>query len=158
MQNVITIERELVPVEKIAFVEPFEPLPDAPFKPEKPYKSRVVLLNREFVLTETPPAAFAEANGFRLLPDDNVATNPMISFRVESFAPTEAFKPSKPYQTRLMWRGPDGDGHSKLLLTKPEMVVEIALRGQTNPGSERKARPRRPTRRVSRQATPRAEA
>jgi hypothetical protein len=159
MENVLTIGRELVPVEQIAYIEAFEPPADGQFKPDKPYKGRVVLLNREFVLTETTPQAFAEANGFRLLPEDNVATNPAIPFRVESFAPTEDFNPAKPYQTRLMWRGPDGDGHSKLLLTKPEMVVAIALRGNTEADSERKARPRRPAQsRGRRRAAPRVEA
>jgi hypothetical protein len=158
MQNVIVIGRELVPVEQIAYIEPFEPSANGQFKPDKPYKGRVVLLNRETVLTETTPQEFAEANGFRLLPDDNVATNPTIIFRVESFAPTEDFNPAKPYQTRLMWRGPDGNLHSKLLLTKPEMVIAIALRGETEPGTERKARPRRPAQsRGRKRATPRAE-
>jgi hypothetical protein len=54
---------------------------------------RVVLLNRETVLTEATPQEFANANGFRLLPEDNVATNPAITFRVGSFAPTEDFNP-----------------------------------------------------------------
>jgi len=154
MQDVITIGRELVPVAQIAYIEAFEPPADGQFKPEKPYKSRVVLLNRETVLTETAPQEFAEANGFRLLPEDNVATNPAITFRVESFAPTEEFNPAKSYQTRLMWRGPDGNSHSKLLLSKPEMVIAIALRGETDTGADRKARPRRP----ARQRTPRKQA
>jgi hypothetical protein len=59
MQNVITIGRELVPVEQIAYIEAFEP--NGQFKPDKPYKGRVVLLNRETVLTETAPQDFAEA-------------------------------------------------------------------------------------------------
>jgi hypothetical protein len=91
MQNVITIGRELVPVEQIAYVEPFEPAANGQFKPDKPYKGRVVLLNRETVLTETAPQEFAEAHGFRLLPEDNVATNPLITFRVASFVPTQDF-------------------------------------------------------------------
>ena len=124
--------------------EPFEPPANGQFKPEKPYKGRVVLLNRETVLTETAPQEFAEAHGFRLLPEDNVATNPLITFRVASFVPTQDFNPAKPYQTRLTWRAPDGNSHSKLLLTKPETVIAIALRGETEPGDERKARPRGP--------------
>jgi hypothetical protein len=96
MQNVITIGRELVPVEQIAYVEPFEPPANGQFKPDKPYKGRVVLLNRETVLTETAPQEFAEAHGFRLLPEDNVATNPAIAFRVENFVPTDDFNPAKP--------------------------------------------------------------
>jgi len=157
MENVITIGRALVPVEQIAYIEAFEPSANEQFKPDKPYKGRVVLLNREYVLTETAPQEFAEANGFRLLPEDNVATNPAITFRVESFAPTEDFNPAKPYQTRLMWRNPDGSSHSKLLLTKPELVIAIALRGETEPGNERKARPRRPAQpRTRRRPAPRA--
>jgi hypothetical protein len=85
------------------------------------------------VLTETAPAEFAEAHGFRLLPEGNVATNPLITFRVASFSPTDDFNPAKPYQTRLTWRAPDGNSHRKLLLTKPEVVVAIALRGETYP-------------------------
>jgi hypothetical protein len=96
------------------------------------------------VLTEIAPQEFAEAHGFRLLPEDNVATSPMVIFRVRSFEPTEDFNPAKPYQTRLMWRAPDGNSYSKLLLTKPEMVIAIVMRGETEPGSERKAQPRRP--------------
>jgi hypothetical protein len=143
MQNVIIIGREHVPVENIAYVEAFETPADGQFKSDKAYKGRVVLLNRETVLTEAAPSEFAEANGFRLLPEDNVATNPLVTtFRVGSFAPTEDFKPTKPYQTRLMWRGPDGNSYSKLLLTKPETVIAIALRGESEPGSA--SRPRRP--------------
>jgi hypothetical protein len=160
MQNVITIGRELVAVEQIAYIEPFEPSPNGQFKRDKPYKGRVVLLNRETVLTEDAPRDFAEANGFRLLPEDNVATNSLISFRVRSFAPSDDYNPGKPFQTRLMWRDPNGDSRSKLLFTKPEMVIAIVLRGETEPGVERKARPRRPAQARSsrKRTTPRAEA
>jgi len=158
MQDVITIGRELVPVAQIAYIEAFEPPADGQFKPDKPYKGRVVLFDREFVLTETAPTEFAKENGFRLLPEDNVAINPAITFRVEIFAPTEDFNPAKPYQTRLMWRGPDGNRHSKLLLTKPEIVLAIASRGETGPVNESKTRPRRPAQpRARRRAAPRAE-
>ena len=115
----------MVPVEQIAYVEPFEPPANGQFIPDKPY------FNRETVLTETAPQEFAEAHGFRLLPEDNVATNPLITFRVASFVPTQDFNPAKPYQTKLTWRAPDGNSHSKLLLTKPETVIAIALRGET---------------------------
>jgi hypothetical protein len=121
---------------------------------------RVVLLNREGVLTEDTPQEFAEANEFRFLPEDNVATNPLISFRVRSFAPTVDYNPAKLYQTRLMWRDLAGDSRSKLLLTKPEMVIAIVLRGETEPGASRKARPRRPaqSRAPRKRGGPRAEA
>jgi hypothetical protein len=50
-------------------------------------------------LTEIAPQEFAEAHGFYLLPEGHVATNPAITFRVVSFAPTEDFVPARPYQT-----------------------------------------------------------
>jgi hypothetical protein len=162
IQNVITIGEELIPVEQIAYIEAFEAPADGRFKTDKPYKGRVVLLNRENVLTEDTPQAFAQANGFRLLPEDNVATNPMISFRVRHFKPTKDFSPTKPYQPQLNWRDPDGNLRPKLLLTKPEVVLTIVSRGETEPGVERKARrphrpgqPRAPRKRT---AAPTAEA
>ena len=42
MQNVITIGRELIPVEQIAYVEQFEPPTNGQFRPDQPYKGRVV--------------------------------------------------------------------------------------------------------------------
>ena len=79
MQNIITVGEEYVPVEQMAYIEPLEPPANGQFKSDKPWKGRVVLLNRESVLTEDTPHDFAEANEFRFLPEDNVATNPMIS-------------------------------------------------------------------------------
>src|SRR5258708_7785036 len=105
MQNVITIGRELIPVEQIAYVEQFAPRPMGNSHPPTPTRA---LLTREPVLTETAPREFAEPQGFRLLPEDNVATNPMVISRVRSFEPTGDSNPPKPYQTRLMWRAPDG--------------------------------------------------
>ena len=74
----------------------------------------MILINRESVLTEDMPEVFAQANGFRMLADDGVATNPAIKFEVETFAVTEGFKPVKPYVTRLLWRDQDGNEQSKL--------------------------------------------
>jgi hypothetical protein len=37
-----------------------------------------------------------------------------------------------------MWRDPNGDSRSKLLLTEPEMVIAIVVRGDTEPNGERK--------------------
>ena len=153
MQKVITIGNKHLPIEQIAYVEPFDPAANTEFKPEKPFKARVVLLNRETVLTESPPQEFAEAHGFRLLSEDNVATNPAVTFRVESFESTDGFKPAKPYLTRLKWRDPEGNDRYKLLLTKPETVIAVALRGESEPGTDRK-RPGQPAqRRTSRQRT-----
>jgi hypothetical protein len=111
-----------------ALVEPFDPSSNPDFKPEKEFEARVVLLNRDTVLTETTPQEFATAQGFRLLTEDNVAANPAIACSVESFEPTQSFKPAKPYRTRLNWRDQEGNEQSKLLLTKPETVLSLVLR------------------------------
>jgi len=47
MQDVITIGEEYVPIELIAYIEPFEPPANGQFKSDKPWKGRVVLLNRD---------------------------------------------------------------------------------------------------------------
>jgi hypothetical protein len=159
MQDVITIGKRLVPVEQVALVEPFDPAANPDFKPEKDFKSRVVLLNRDTVLAETTPAEFAEGHGFRMLGEDGAAINPAIAFRVETFTPTETFKPEKPYATRLKWRDREGDEHSKLLLTKPETVIAVVLRGGVEPDRSGKEPPRplarsRGTRRSARKLEP----
>jgi hypothetical protein len=146
MQDVITIGRRLVPIEQIAFVEPFDPASNPEFKPEKEFKSRVVLFNRETVLAEFAPPEFAELHGFRMLGEDGIAVNPAIAFRVETFEPTDSFKPEKAYATRLKWRGPDGDEHSKLLLSKPEAVIATAVRGEAESGRSARNGTQRPTR------------
>jgi hypothetical protein len=68
------------PIEELALVEPFEPPaePSPRFTSDKDFKARVVLIDRYNVLTEDTVEAFAEANKFRRLPDDNVATNPAV--------------------------------------------------------------------------------
>jgi hypothetical protein len=86
MEDVITVGKRLLPVEQIALVEPFDPTSNPEFKPEKNFKARVVLLNRDTVLTEVSPQEFAKAQGFRMLTEDNVAANPAIAFSVESFS------------------------------------------------------------------------
>ena len=62
---------------------------------------RVVLLNREIVLTEQTPQEFAAEHDLHLFAEDSVAVNRAIQFKIETFEPTENFKPTKPYQTRL---------------------------------------------------------
>jgi hypothetical protein len=125
--------RTNIPIEHIALVEPFDPAANPQFKNEKDFKARVVLLNRESVLTEDAPDAFAQANGFRMLADDGVATNPAIKYKVEMFSPREGFAPAKPFVTRLLWRDQDDNEQSRLLLTKPETVIAVVLRGETEP-------------------------
>jgi hypothetical protein len=73
-QNIIVIGRKRFPIE------------------DKDFKARVVLIDRYNVLTEDTVEAFTEANKFRRLPDDNVATNPAVRFRV---APSEAAAPQR---------------------------------------------------------------
>jgi hypothetical protein len=134
-QNIIAIGRKRFPVEEIALIEPYEPRPEPPqpFTSDKDFKSRVVLIDRYNVLTEETVEAFAEAHNFRRLPDDNVATNPAVHFHVETFEPSENFQPRKPYRSRLKWRDHDGNEQSKLLLTEPEIVIGVVLRGETPP-------------------------
>jgi hypothetical protein len=104
------------------------------------------MVNRESVLTEEKPQAFAATNGFRMLQMDGVATNPAVHFRVESFAPAEGFTPGKAYATWLLWRDLDGNDQSKLLLSDPETVLAVAVRGGADaytPAQERAGRPSR---------------
>jgi len=147
MQNVITIGKRFVPLEEIAFVEPFDPASNPGFKPEKDFKTRVTLLNRDSVLAEFTLEEFVLARGFRVLTEDRVAANPAIAFRVESFEPTEDFKPDKPYATRLKWRDREGNERSRLLLTKPESVIALLVRGEDETTPPRKGPSMRPTRR-----------
>src|SRR5712664_1921796 len=112
--KVVTIGKRLVPAEQVAFVEPFDPSSNPEFKPEKDFKGRVVLLNREIVLTEQTPQEFAAEHDLHLFVEDSVAVNRAISFKIETFEPTESFKPLRPYQTRLKWSDLSGDEQSKL--------------------------------------------
>jgi hypothetical protein len=125
--NIVTVGKRLVPVEQIAFVEPFDPSSNPEFKPEKEYKGRIVLLNRDAILTEQTPEAFATEHELHLFAEDGVAVNRAIVFKVETFEPTENFNPTKPYQTRLKWRDLAGEEQSKLLVTPPETVIAEIL-------------------------------
>jgi hypothetical protein len=159
-QNIIAIGRKRFPIEEIALVEPFEPPAEQPpprFTSDKEFKARVVLIDRYSVLTEDTVEAFAEANKFRRLPDDNVATNPAVRFRVETFEPSEGFQPRKPYQSRLKWRDQDDNEQSKLLLTKPETVIAVVLRGEAAPAPDHQETPSEapaPQRRARKPAAP----
>jgi hypothetical protein len=73
--KVITVGKRLVLVEQVAFVEPFDPAANPAFKPEKDFKARVVLLDRQMVLTEQTPQEFATEHGLHLFAEDNVAVN-----------------------------------------------------------------------------------
>jgi hypothetical protein len=150
MSNVITIGKRLIPAEQIALVEPYEPGANSRIQTDRNFLARVVLINRDSVLIEQPAQAFAEANGFRRLELDNVATNPAVRFQVESFEPTEGFRPSKPFETRLLWRDLDGNQQSKLLLTDPQTVLAAILAEPGGAEAERQRKPRRAPRRKAR--------
>jgi hypothetical protein len=67
--------------------------------------------------------------------------DPAVRFRVETFEPSEGFQPRKPYQSRLKWRDQDGNEQSKLLLTKPETVIAVVLRGEAAPAPDQQETP-----------------
>jgi hypothetical protein len=154
--STITIGRSLVPLEHIALVEHFDRAANPRLQTERPFQSRVVLTSRDSILTEEPWQAFAEAHGFRVLPEDAVATNPVVQFRVQTFEPTEGFRPAKPYATRLLWRDLDGNDQSKLLLTKAATVVAIVVKGEPDPDAAHANAVKRSARR-KRAAAPVAE-
>ena len=157
MSKTIQIGRRLVPVEQIALVEPFDPETQKSMRSDRPFKARIVLLNRDSVLTEDSPEAFAESHSFRGLIEDGAYTNPQVHFAVESFHPVEGFNPTKPYLSRLVWRDLDGNTQSKLLLTKPEHVLAVAVRGELESEDTDEASALKPTirRRSSRRQTSR---
>jgi len=153
MTNSITIGRRLIPIEHIAFVEVFDQAAQERLETERIFKARLVLIDRESVLTEQTVAAIVEMFGFRPLAEDDVATNPAIRFRVETFEPAADFTPGRPYRTRLMWRDFDGNLQSRLLLSAPEVVLVIVVKGETEPvhgeanTRDRASGPRAPRRR-----------
>jgi hypothetical protein len=152
--QVITIGKRLISAAQIAFVEVFDPSTNPEFKPERDFKGRIVLINRDTVLTEMTPGDFAETHNLRLLGEDNIAVNIDIAFRVETFSPTENFQPTKPYQTRLKWRDLDGNEQSKLLVAGPETVIADLSRRGSDSSPRAKGTPRRSarTRRTSRKS------
>jgi hypothetical protein len=104
MTKSVIIGRRLIPLEHIALIEPFDAASQARLDTERAFQTRIVLIDRDRVLSEEAPAALAEVHGFRMLAEDGVATNPAVRFRVETFEPAEGFRPQKPFKTRLMWR------------------------------------------------------
>jgi hypothetical protein len=144
--KVITIGKRLIAAEQIAFVEPFDPAANPDFKPEKDFKARIVLLNRDAVLTEENPAAFAEAHALHLFKEDDVAVNRAIAYKIESFEPSDKFNPSKPFKTRLKWTDASGADQSKLLITPAEAVIAELLETKAKAPAGKKRAARRPGR------------
>jgi hypothetical protein len=131
MTNTITVGRRLIPLHHIALVEPFDPASATKMQTERVFQARVVLIDRESVLAEEAVPAFAGKHGLRMIEGEGVAVNPAIRFKVETFAPDEGFTPTKPYRSRLMWRDLDGVMQSKLLLSAPETLLAIAVKGES---------------------------
>jgi hypothetical protein len=135
MDTTVTVGKRLIPIEQIALIEPFDAAAQAKLQTERPFQARIVLVDRESVLTEEALAAFAEKHAFRLLREDGIATSPAVRFSVEAFEPAEGFKPTKPYRSRLLWRDQDGQLQSKLLLAEPETVLSVVVRGAPEPST-----------------------
>jgi hypothetical protein len=133
MTNVLRLSKRLIPIEHIVLFEPFVAPVGPPLSTSKEFKARVVLLDRVSILAEEAPEDLASTYGFRMISEDRVATNPEICFGVETFEPGESFQSSKPFKTRLVWKGPDGTSRSKLLVAEPATVLEIAVRGELDP-------------------------
>jgi hypothetical protein len=156
MENILRIGKAFLPLQQIAMFEPFVTTPNMQLNTLKEFKSRIVLRDRTSILSEDAPEDLGSKHSFRLITEDCVAINPTILFRVESFAPAENFQPSKPFQSRLVWRDGEGNTQSKLMLTTPETLLAIAVRGRSPeeaPVSEERAPPvRRSRQRRSRAA------
>jgi hypothetical protein len=148
----LTIGKRLLPLEHIALFEPYAPAEHSRMQSERPFKTRIVLIDRDSVLSEEPLGILAERHAFRVLTGDDVATNPAIHFKVEAFEPREGFTPRKSYRSRLLWRDHDGEPQSKLLVTEPEKVLAVAVRGEP-PGPVAETDPPPRTRRRRRSAS-----
>jgi len=154
MSETIKIAKRYVPIEHIAILEPFVAEENLLIKSERPLKTRLVLLNRESVLTEDALEAFAERHGFRMLSDEGIATNPMVAFSVESFAAQDGFAPTKPYRSRLAWKDQTGQTQSKLLLAEPEKVLAVVVRGEPESRADGKPAAKRSRRTRKQQPVP----
>jgi len=151
MENVVTIGKRLIPLSEVALIEAYDPA-TSKITSDRPFKARIVLVDRESVLAEETPESLAATHGFRVIEDEGVAVNPAIRFMVEHFAPGEDFRPKKAYRSRLVWRDQDGNTQSKLMLCEAEELVALVLSDAVRPPVENRkpvARRRRgPSRRA----------
>ncbi|MFT3941559.1 hypothetical protein [Rhodopseudomonas sp.] len=138
MTGTLTIGKRLIPLNQLAFVEPYVPTEPSPIQTSRQFQGRAVMVNRDSVLIEDSVTDFAAANRFLLVAEDQTAINPAIRFGVEMFTPADGFNPSKPYRSRLRWRDLDGNDQSKLLVAGPEAVLELITDGLAvaDPSSE----------------------
>jgi hypothetical protein len=133
MPNVIQVARKILPIEQVVLIEPFVPPSDTPLRTTKEFLSRIVLLDRVSVLSEESPEDLTRSNGFRFVTIDRVGTNPAILFRLETFMPTDLFNPTRPYQSRLIWKDSEGNDRSKLMLAPPDALLAVVIRGEVDP-------------------------
>jgi hypothetical protein len=155
MEQTVIVGKRHVPVEQIALIEPFNPETQLPLPTERTFHARIVFVDRDSVLTEEPLAQFVEKYGFRLIEGDGIATNPGVHFSVESFVPAKGFTPTRDYRSRLLWRDLNGERQSRLLLSEPEKLLSVAVRGGKADGPDAPPKAaRRQTRRKTTRATP----
>jgi hypothetical protein len=136
MTDTIQVAKRILPVEQIALIEPFVRVEGAELRSTKEFKARIILLNKDSILSLDTPEQLAKAHAFRIIIADRVATNPAVGYWVEIFEPVESFQSARPFRTRLLWRGPDRMAHSKLLVASPETVLAVAVRGDRDPDAE----------------------
>jgi hypothetical protein len=130
MENIITVGQHHLAIGQVACVEPFDASAQREdFRSDKPYRSRIVLLNRDTHLSEDTPEAFVTRYGFLFLAEDETAFNPGLFYKVSSFTPTATFNPRKPFKTGVEWTDAFGEKQRKLLLTQPEIVLATLVRG-----------------------------
>lgn len=149
MNNVITIGRRLIPLDQIAYIEPFDPSSATGLETTRKFEARVTLLNRDNLLAEVAMGSFISEHKFRLLELDQVALNPLLDYRVEIFEPRDDFNSSKEFKTRLLWRDQRGNDFSKLLVMAPSDVLAVVMEAETAPPPDAKPgeAPARSTRR-----------
>ncbi len=155
MSNMFIIGKRLVPVDHVALVEGYQPTSSTRLQTTREFSARVVLINRDSILTEDTVEMFAADKNFKVIPGESVAINPRVRFRIETFTPAEGFTPTKPYRTRLIWRDLDGNDQSKLLLAEPETVLEIATGTARATSPEENGAPGQQSRRATTRRKPR---
>ncbi len=134
---IIDIRGKKIARSNVTLVEPFDPAKASAVPDAERFKGRVRMKDGNSMLIEQAPADFARAPDvqFRHLgaPDD-IATNPDVTYRVETFDLAEAqrrnpdFQPEREFATRLSWRK-GGKGESVLLVNDPDRVAAVVLMG-----------------------------
>ena len=144
MQSTVMVGKRLIPIGHIALVEPLDAAALERLESQRPFQTRLVMLDRSSVLAEDGFADFAKHHGFRQVDADGIALNPTIAFKVEAFEPSGEFQPAKPYRSRLLWHDPQGQMQSRLMVTEPEALLSIAVRAANGNGKRMAGGPRKP--------------